>query len=120
MAAVLLWRPWSAPDGAPPADLAAGRALAHACTVCHALEPGAPPRVGPDLWQIVGRPIAGVAGFGYSRALAEAEGVWTAERLDRFLADPAAAFPGNTMIYAGLADAEDRRRLIAFLRTLAD
>ena len=116
---VLLWQPWRA-RVAETADIAAGRALARSCTVCHALELGAPPRVGPHLWQIVGRPVAGVEGFGYSRALARADGVWTADRLDRFLADPAAEFPGNAMIYAGLPDAEDRARLIAFLGTLVD
>ena len=116
---VLLWQPWRA-QVAETADVTAGRSLAQACTVCHALEMGAPPRVGPHLWQIVGRPVADVEGFGYSRALVRADGVWTVERLDRFLADPEADFPGNAMIYAGMADPDDRARLIAFLRTLAD
>ena len=120
VAAVLAWRPL--PSGPPPetAEIAAGRELAQACTVCHALDLGASPRVGPHLWGIVGRPIGGVAGYGYSRALTATGGPWTAERLDRFLADPAGTMPGTAMAYGGLPDAADRARLIAFLATLGD
>ncbi len=120
VAAVLAWRSW--PSGPPPetTEIAAGRALAQACSVCHALDLGAPPRVGPHLWGIVDRPVGAIAGYGYSRALVEAGGRWTAERLDRFLADPAVAFPGTAMAYGGLTDAVDRARLIAFLATLRD
>ena len=126
--ALLLWRPWAAPgsaDGdaerdAETAAVAAGRALADACTVCHALDRGSAPRVGPHLWRIVGRPVGGIDGFGYSRALVEAGGVWTVERLDRFLADPGGSIPGTAMVYAGLPSAADRSHLIAFLATLAD
>ena len=119
-AAIAVWRPWQAAGAPETAEIAAGRTLAETCTVCHALDRGAPPRVGPHLWQIVGRPVGGVAGFGYSPAMARAGGVWTADRLDAFLADPAHAFPGTTMVYPGLADADDRIRMIAFLRTLRD
>ena len=118
--AVALWRPWQSADRVETADIDAGRALAHACTVCHALHRGAAPRVGPHLWAVVGRPVAGLEGYGYSPALNQAGGTWTVDRLDRFIADPATAYPGNTMVYAGLADADDRLRLIAYLQTLAD
>lgn len=118
--AVALWRPWQDGDRVATADIDAGRALAQACTVCHALHRGAPPRAGPHLWAIVGRPVGGVEGYGYSRALIQAGGTWTVGRLDRFIADPATEYPGNAMVYAGLADAGDRSRLIAYLQTLAD
>lgn len=119
-AGVLAWRPWHAAAPQDPASVAAGRVLARACAVCHALDEGAAPRVGPPLWNVVGRPVGGVDGFGYSRALADAGGTWTPDRLDRFLADPAAAVPGTAMTFAGIADGEDRARVIAFLRTLSD
>ena len=41
--------------------------------------------------------------------------VWTAETLDRFLADPLKAVPGTTMGYAGIGDARERADLIAWL-----
>jgi cytochrome c len=44
--------------------------------------------------------------------------VWNAATLDRFLAGPLAAVPGTSMTYDGIADARDRRDLIAYLRAL--
>ena len=118
--AIAAWQPWHAGSVEDPAAVSGGRALAQACAVCHALERGAPPRVGPPLWGVVGRPVGSVDGFGYSHTLATAEGSWTPERLDHFLANPAAALPGNAMTFVGMADADDRARVIAFLRTLSD
>ena len=40
---------------------------------------------------------------------------WDAERLDRFLADPAEMFPGLWMSIRGVEDAADRGALVRFL-----
>ncbi|MGB8143391.1 MAG: hypothetical protein WCF52_23325 [Pseudolabrys sp.] len=46
--------------------------------------------------------------------------VWDEENLERFIANPDETVPGNTMKpYGGLASAESRVKLIAFLKTLA-
>jgi len=42
--------------------------------------------------------------------------LWTDATLDRFIQKPAAAVPGTTMAYQGMAKPEDRRALIAFLK----
>lgn len=119
-AVLWLWQPWERASRQDTAAIAEGRVLALACAVCHALEAGAAPRVGPPLWGVVGRPVGGVDGFGYSHALRAADGIWTPERLDHFLADPAAVLPGTAMTFGGIADADDRARVIAFLQTLSD
>ena len=41
---------------------------------------------------------------------------WDERTLDRFLADPPGVVPGTTMTYAGVADAQERADLIAYLR----
>ena len=105
--------------GGGPA-VAAGRTVAEACTVCHGLERDSPFRVGPPLWGIVDAPKARFDGFGYTRALARANGIWSEAELDAFLADPAAHHPGTNMIFAGISDATDRANLIAYLKTLRD
>ena len=100
------------------ADSARGERLYRQCYACHALEPGRNTPAGPTLHEVVDRPIAGEAGFNYSpalRRLAQQHGRWTAELLDRFLADPAAVAPGTEMGYPGLDSADDRRALIAWL-----
>ena len=45
-------------------------------------------------------------------------GKWNRERLDRFLADPAAAVPGNTMQFDGIDDPLQRQKLIDYLEQL--
>jgi cytochrome c len=42
--------------------------------------------------------------------------VWTPETLDQYIADPQAFVPTNRMPYAGMANANDRADLIAYLQ----
>jgi cytochrome c2 len=53
------------------------------------------------------------------RALAAAGATWTYDRLDAFIADPAAFLPRTTMAITGIADGRDRAALIAYLRSLS-
>lgn len=105
----------SVPPPVQPATLR-GETLFAACVGCHALADGATHRIGPDLAGIVNHPIAKSEGFSYSAALAEHSGRWTEENLDRFLADPQAFAPGNTMQFSGLPNPADRAELIAYLK----
>src|SRR5437660_9967527 len=45
------------------ADVSRGENAAKKCAACHTFQKGEPARVGPNLWGVVGRPKAGVAGF---------------------------------------------------------
>jgi cytochrome c len=89
------------------------------CVVCHSIEKGAPWRVAPTLWGIVGAPKAGAKGYGYSQALATAGGTWTAQDLDKYLANPGQFLPGTNKVVS-LTDASERARIIEFLGTLKD
>jgi glucose/arabinose dehydrogenase/cytochrome c2 len=87
------------------------------CAGCHNLgNSGA--QIGPPLRGVVGRRIAPMNGFSYSEALKAANGIWTAERLDGFLADPRTAFPGTLMQIDGIKDAAERRAIIGYLQSL--
>lgn len=102
-------------------DTAAGEAVAGQCTGCHTVEEGAPDGFGPNLFNIVGRPVGDRPGFNYSPALValhEEGAVWTEELLDAFIANPQAAIPGTTMPFAGIGNAQDREDLIIYLATL--
>ncbi len=98
------------------ADPSAGQTITRQCTACHVFDEGGENRVGPVLWDVVGRDVASVSGFSYSAALQEIEGEWTFAALDGFLANPRGWAPGTSMSYAGLRSAEDRANLIAYLR----
>ena len=89
------------------------------CVVCHSIEKGAPWRVAPTLWGIVGAPKAGAKGYGYSQALATAGGTWTVQDLDKYLANPGQFLPGTNKVVS-VADAKERARIIEFLGALKD
>lgn len=96
------------------ADPSKGEKVWNKCKACHKLEDGAN-GTGPHLYNIVGRAIGGIDGFGYSAVLASNEEDWTAENLNGFLEDPKGWAPGTKMGFAGLKKVDDRANLIAYL-----
>ena len=103
------------------ADLAAGEKAAKKCVACHNFAEGSGNKVGPALYGIVNRAIAGVEGFGYSSALkAYGEGkTWTYDELNGFLYKPKAHVKGTSMGFAGLKKTAERASMIGYLRSLA-
>lgn len=102
------------------ASAEAGAGAFRACAACHTVDEGGASRVGPNLWNIVGRDIAGYGGFRYSDALTGRDGEWTFEYLYEFIKAPRDWAPGTSMSYAGLRGSEDRADVIAYLRSLSD
>ncbi len=101
-------------------DLAAAeKQFVSSCGVCHVVDPGAPPRQGPPLAGIFGRPAASLDGFAYSDALAHSGLVWTEETLDRWIENAQAYVPGTNMLYRQ-AKPERRQLIIAYLKSLDD
>jgi cytochrome c len=88
------------------------------CRACHSLDPAERGLPGPNLSGLIGRVVAGNTDFDYSPVLRKArdEGLrWDAKRLEIFLADPAAMFPGLWMSMRGIEDAAERQALVRFL-----
>ncbi|MFC6688723.1 c-type cytochrome [Jhaorihella thermophila] len=101
------------------ADVEKGKKLFKKCVACHKTEEGAN-ATGPYLYGVVGRPVAGVAGFNYSDAMKAHGGEWTPEELFAFLESPKNYIPGNKMTFKGLSKPEDRANIIAYLDSLDD
>lgn len=98
------------------ADLAAGEATFAKCIACHTIASGGAPGIGPNLFGVVGTPIASHApGFAYSDALKSHGGEWTFENLDAWLKSPRAFADGTKMSFPGLSSAEDRANVIAYM-----
>lgn len=100
------------------ADAARGKGAARVCASCHTFDQGGADRVGPNLWAVVGRPVGRKGGYAYSPAIAGHGGAWTYQELDRYLAGPARAIPGNKMAFSGLRNPKDRANLLAYLGSL--
>lgn len=106
------------------ADAAAGETVFKKCASCHTSEKGGPNKVGPNLWDVVNRPVASHEGFSYSAGMTTfSEGqkvVWDYDHLSFFLEAPKKHVPGTAMGFAGLKKDDERANLIAYLRTLSD
>jgi cytochrome c len=114
--AILLFLPLLLPAPAT-ADEYGARAFMP-CRACHSLDPAERGLPGRNLAGMIGRPIAGDGAFDYSPVLRKAGGEglrWDVKRLEAFLADPAAMFPGLWMSMRGIEDAAERQALVRFL-----
>jgi cytochrome c len=96
-----------------------GAQIAKQCEICHNVEEGQGAKIGPDLYGVVGRPVASVAGFNYSQALKAKGGTWTFDALNTWLTNPRGDVPGTLMTFAGLESEKQRADVIAYLDTLS-
>jgi cytochrome c2 len=112
---LLVWTDENDLNFLEPAASDSAESLLSQCLACHTLSERETVSVAPSLRGIVGRPVASARGFEYSRAMERFGGRWTADRLDRFLADPRGTVPGTAMEIEGVADAAERRRIIELL-----
>lgn len=91
------------------------------CALCHTPVKNGPARVGPPLWEVLGRPLASIRDFTYSRAMRAKTGkVWDFANLDIYLAAPQKMVPGTAMSFGGVKNDQDRADLILYLRSLSD
>jgi cytochrome c len=92
----------------------------NACRTCHTIKEG-DNRQGPNLYKILGRKAGSLPDYNYSSAMKGADFVWDAEKLEHFIASPDEVISGNNMKpYSGLASTDDRTKVIAFLRSVAN
>ncbi len=103
------------PAAIAAADIALGKKVySQRCGACHDVEEN---RVGPRHKDLFGRRVGGVADYTYySQGMRRSERVWDAQLLDQWLSNQEAVVPGQRMNYP-IAEAEDRRLIIAYLRS---
>ena len=100
----------------PPSSERGGELWAK-CRACHTVDKGARHIVGPNLHGMFGRRAGALPDYRYSEALQKSGIVWTEATLDQYLAATQDVVPGGKM-YGGLAIAQDRLDLIAWLKTV--
>lgn len=97
------------------ADVARGEAYFSRCAPCHTIAPGGPPSIGPNLYGVMGGPIAGRPGYNYSSALRDKGGRWDWDAANRFLRLPRSFAPGTKMTFAGVLNPQDRADVMLYL-----
>jgi cytochrome c len=96
-------------------DAVRGEARFQECAACHRLDTGTN-EVGPSLHGVFSRKAGELADFRYSPAMKRSRVTWSAETLEKYIADPQAFIPANRMPYAGMSNPSDRADLIAYLQ----
>ena len=101
-------------------DIAHGEKVFKKCSACHSIEAGGGNKIGPALYNVVGRKIAAVEDYKYSKALVEYKKNWSFEELNGFLIKPQKWIKGTKMAYAGLRKEKDRASVILYLNQNSD
>jgi cytochrome c len=111
------------PDASQAQNLAEDRKLFETtCTPCHNYDKGGEPDMYGltlNLYGVVGRKSASVAGFQYSEDLRKSDIVWDEAAIDKFITAPKKLFAGTRMELPGVEDVKTRTGIIRYLRGLA-
>lgn len=90
------------------------------CEQCHTIRPGSNHKA-PQLMRVYGAPAAELKDYQYTDAMqakAQQGWHWTAQNLDRYIADPHAAIPDTRMESEKITDPAERQAIIAYVSTL--
>jgi cytochrome c len=101
-------------------DVAAGKKIFKKCAACHSITKGGKNKIGPALYNVVGRKVGDVTDYKYSKALAAYDKEWNFVELNGFLTKPAKYIKGTKMAYAGLRKEKDRASIIKYLNQNSD
>ena len=101
-------------------DVESGKKVFKKCAACHSIIKGGGNKIGPALYNVVGRKVGGLDDYKYSKALAAYGKEWTFEELNGFLLKPATYLKGTKMAYAGLRKEVDRASVIKYLNESGD
>jgi cytochrome c len=110
----------SASQAMAAGDAKRGAQVFQACMACHSVAADEH-LTGPSLAQVWNHKAGTVPGFQrYSDAIKRADVTWDEATLDKWLANPEAFVPGNSMTFAGLKQQKDRLDVAAYLRAVAE
>jgi|TARA_Y100000389_G_scaffold182368_1_gene198914 cytochrome c len=101
-------------------DATSGEKIFKKCAACHSIVKGGENKIGPALYNVVGRKVGEVENYKYSSALVEYKKNWNFEELNGFLTKPAKYIKGTKMAYAGLRKEKDRASIIKYLNQNSD
>ena len=93
--------------------------LFRACTRCHSYTEGASAKIGPNLFGVVGRPVASLPEFNYSPKIIARGGIWDIKSLNTFFTEKKNFGQGSHLAFRNLKLKQDRDTLIEFLTNLS-
>ena len=101
-------------------DVEHGKAVFKKCSACHSVKEGGKNKIGPALYNVLGRNIAALSDYKYSKALITYGKSWTFDEMNGFLIKPQAHIKGTKMAFAGLKKEKERASVILFMNQNSD
>ena len=101
-------------------DVSNGEKIFKKCAACHSIVKDGKNKIGPALYNVVGRQVGAVSDYKYSKALSGYGKSWTYEELNGYLIKPTKWIKGTKMASAGLRKEKDRASVIKYLNENAD
>ena len=101
-------------------DLDHGKKVWKKCSACHSIKKGGKNKIGPALYSVLGRNVAALDNYKYSKAFIAYGKSWTFEEMNGFLKKPQSYIKGTKMAFAGLKKEKDRASIILFMNQYAD
>ena len=97
-----------------------GQKVFKKCTACHSVKKNGKNKIGPALYNVLGRNMAALDDYKYSKALTAFNKSWTFNEMNSFLIKPAKYIKGTKMAFAGLKKEEDRASVILYMNVNSD
>ena len=97
------------------ADAGNGKKVFKKCVACHSLQEGKN-KIGPSLYNLLGRKAGSVDGYKYSKAMKNSDVVWDEESLDKFLTKPRKFIKRTKMSFRGIKKKSLRDNIISYLK----
>ena len=101
-------------------DLDHGKNVWKKCSACHSIKKGGKNKIGPALYSVLGRNVAALGDYKYSKAFVAYGKTWTFEEMNGFLKKPQAYIKGTKMAFAGLKKEKDRASVILYMNSMSD
>ena len=97
-----------------------GQKVFKKCSACHSVKKGGKNKIGPALYNVLGRNMAALEDYKYSKALIAFGKSWTFDQMNSFLIKPQSYIKGTKMAFAGLKKEKDRASIILFMNQNSD
>ena len=101
-------------------DVDTGKKVYKKCAACHSIAQDGGNKIGPKLYNVVGRATGAISDYKYSKALSGYSKEWSWEEMNGFLIKPSTWIKGNKMGFAGLKKEKDRASVILYLNQNGD
>lgn len=87
------------------------------CSHCHTIDKDGLHVFGPNLNGIFGRKIGTVTGYTYRASYSDNPLVWSDKTFLEYFENPLSIIPGKKMFFTGLKMEEERKDLLAYLKS---